>query len=180
MKTMNRTRRLLAYPSVIALIIVSTAFLAGCGKQDKNDFQTGLDAFKANQYEKAVKCFEKAADAGHAEAMFRLAQCYGKGNGVEKDEEKAFNFLKRSADAGNAKAKFMTVSKDADENVISRDEALKRLNELDADLLKLSNADDAEAQILYAMLCLMQGKRDEAKNWAEKAKANGGEEMFGI
>lgn len=185
MKTipLEKAPRLLVRAAVVALLAVSAAFLAGCGGKSgkgENDFRAGMEAYGADRYEEAVRCFEKAAAAGHAEAMFKLALCYGKGNGVEKDEEKAFRYLDRSAEAGNAKAKFLTVTKDADDNLISRDEALKRFNELDAGLLKLAEADDPEAQTLYALLCLLQGKSDEARDWAKKAEANGGKDLFGF
>ena len=50
---------------------------------------------------------QKAADAGDSGAQYRLAFCYLKGDGVEKDVEKAVYWCQKAADAGNSGAEYM-------------------------------------------------------------------------
>lgn len=162
-----------AHPLPIVCVIIAMVFLSACDDKEQS-YQKGLYAYRTGNYESAVAEFQDAADKGHPEAMFKLALCYNDGNGVGKDKDKALDYLRKSADAGNVKARFMVISKDADDNKISREDVLKQFREMDAEMLKLAEANDPDAQNIYAMLCLLQGKRAEAKSWKEKSEANGG------
>ena len=54
---------------------------------------------------KAFKIYKKAADAGSAEAMYKLTRYYNLGRGgVKKDKDKARELLRKSAEAGYAEA----------------------------------------------------------------------------
>jgi len=46
------------------------------------------------------------AEAGDAKAQIGLAQCYGSGAGVAKDEKEAVKWYTKSAEQGNANAQF--------------------------------------------------------------------------
>ena len=55
----------------------------------------------------AVRCYRRAAEAGHAQAMLNLSMSYRSGEGVEApDIEAAFEWLERSAAAGDERAAF--------------------------------------------------------------------------
>jgi TPR repeat protein len=54
----------------------------------------------------AFQWFEKAADAGHLEAMAELGLCYELGCGVEQNDEKALDWYTKAANEGHATAKF--------------------------------------------------------------------------
>ncbi|KAL1530577.1 hypothetical protein AB1Y20_001477 [Prymnesium parvum] len=56
--------------------------------------------------EAAYRCYLRAADGGHAEAMMNLSFCYRHGEGVAQDVRAAFGWLERSAAAGSARALF--------------------------------------------------------------------------
>lgn len=56
-------------------------------------------------YDKAVYCYQKAAEAGNATAIFNLALCYLKGHGVEKNINKGKSLLQQSAQKGNGRAR---------------------------------------------------------------------------
>lgn len=52
------------------------------------------------KYAEAVELYQKAADDGDAYAMWRLANAYRSGRGVEFNQEKALELLTKAADAG--------------------------------------------------------------------------------
>ena len=52
----------------------------------------------------AVRCLQKAADAGFTQAQVSLADCYQKGEGVPMDHAKAVQFLQSAAKTGNRDA----------------------------------------------------------------------------
>ena len=54
--------------------------------------------------QKAVKWYIKAAEAGHSSSMRKLAECYHKGVGTEKNPELALYWYKKSAVTGNPTA----------------------------------------------------------------------------
>lgn len=54
----------------------------------------------------AAEWFERAAEAGHVEAMSELGLCYELGIGVEQDDEKALDWYTRAANLGHVTAKF--------------------------------------------------------------------------
>ena len=54
----------------------------------------------------AVFHFEEAAKRGHADALYRLAEAYLTGNGVEKDPEKAFELFRRAAEKDLPRAQY--------------------------------------------------------------------------
>jgi TPR repeat protein len=54
----------------------------------------------------AARYFEKAATAGHIEAMAELALCYELGCGVEASDEQALDWYMKAAEAGHVTAKY--------------------------------------------------------------------------
>jgi len=58
------------------------------------------------KYTEAVKWFRKAAEQGFVDAQMNLGVCYGKGEGVEKDEAEAVKWWRKAAEQGNAHAQF--------------------------------------------------------------------------
>ena len=51
-------------------------------------------------YERAAEWFEKAAEQGHARAMYNLACLYREGKGVPQSYERAFELYRKSAAQG--------------------------------------------------------------------------------
>jgi hypothetical protein len=51
-------------------------------------------------YLKALEWYQKAADRGSPEALFKLGQMYYEGTGVAKDLKKALDFTQKAADQG--------------------------------------------------------------------------------
>jgi len=65
----------------------------------------------AQDYDKARELFQKAADAGDADAMNNLGALYGKGLGVAQDYGKAREWYQKGADAGNTDSMFNWVGR---------------------------------------------------------------------
>lgn len=55
-------------------------------------------------YTEAARLYAMAADKGDDDGMWRLALCYQKGKGVEKNLEKSFELFKKSAEKDNPEA----------------------------------------------------------------------------
>ena len=55
-------------------------------------------------YKEAARLYAMAADKGDDNGMWRLALCYQKGKGVEKNLERSFELFKKSADKDNPQA----------------------------------------------------------------------------
>ena len=64
----------------------------------------GEKLYSDKKYEQAIYWWQKAADAGDSTAQYRLAFCYLKGEGIEKDVEKAVYWWQKAADAGDSDA----------------------------------------------------------------------------
>lgn len=58
----------------------------------------------AQDYEEAVKCYQKAADLGHAEAQYNLGVCFSFGRGVVQNDVEAVKWYQRAAKQGMAAA----------------------------------------------------------------------------
>ena len=68
-------------------------------------FRLGKFHLKKEKPEEAVECFRKAAEAGHAQAQYKLGDCYWHGIGVEENEEEAVKWYLMAANQGNDFAK---------------------------------------------------------------------------
>ena len=66
-------------------------------------YTTGQGA--AQDYGEARERFQKAADAGNADAMASMGSLYENGYGVAQDYGKAREWYQKAADAGNKYAK---------------------------------------------------------------------------
>lgn len=66
-------------------------------------YSTGRDGI-VKDYEKAYFWYMKAAESGHAIAMYYLAWMYKRGDGIKEDPEKAFYWFEKAAEKGNVYA----------------------------------------------------------------------------
>ena len=81
--------------AVCFLVVVAT-FLSSCTNYCKKADQLRMEY----KYDEAVKLYQKAADGGDAYAMWRLAEAYRFGQGVEFNQEKALELLNKSSEKG--------------------------------------------------------------------------------
>jgi TPR repeat protein len=65
-----------------------------------------VDSADAREMDAVLRLFQKAADQGHAEALFILGQIYHFGQGVAQDASMAVTWYEKAANQGNLKACF--------------------------------------------------------------------------
>ncbi len=65
----------------------------------------GTSGFQAQDYDKAVEYWAKAAELGDAEAHFKLGLLYTGGEGDEKDDDKGVYHLEKAAIGGHPQAR---------------------------------------------------------------------------
>ena len=64
----------------------------------------GQQHFRNQQREQAFKSFLRAAELGHAGAMWAVGVCYADGSGVERNVTEAAKWYRKAAEKGDAKA----------------------------------------------------------------------------
>lgn len=67
-------------------------------------FERGNVAYSAGRYPEAVEEFQRAAEAGHAQAMYNLARLYENGHGIERNPTVALAWYRKAAGAGLSSA----------------------------------------------------------------------------
>lgn len=128
---------------------------------------------KAQDYEEAVNWYNKAAELGHAEALYSLGYCYEKGEGVDFDEGEAFEWYLKAAELGHLRSQtevgrlfYMT---DQYEEAVPW-------------LLKAGERDDVDAQRLlgycYEVGLGVDKDKNEAIKWYKRAAAQGDEQAI--
>ncbi len=70
------------------------------------DGKIGKYDLRKKDYKEAVHWFNLSANQGNADAIFRLAECYELGNGVEKNVEKAIALYQKVANQGRVDAMY--------------------------------------------------------------------------
>lgn len=95
----NRSRQLMGCLFASALLLSGGELLA-------NDLNAAHKAVRLQQYKEAVSLFREAAQAGHPEAQYQLANLYLQGRGTAKDAAKARQWFERAAEQGHAGAQF--------------------------------------------------------------------------
>ena len=86
-------------------------------------YEDGDAAFRKKNYEAALRHWQPAASAGHAEAQFGVATLYYGGLGTVVDYAEAFEWCAKAADQGLARAQYMLASMYRDGKGVERDHA---------------------------------------------------------
>jgi hypothetical protein len=85
---------------IVFAVLMLTAGLASAG--DRGDAEKAL---RAKEYDKALPIYTRLANAGDAEAQFRLGEMYWYGDGTAVDMAKSHAWLQKAAAAGHGGAK---------------------------------------------------------------------------
>lgn len=72
--------------------------------QEDVNFSSGMAAFAAKQFSRAMQFLSPLADKGNLEAQHRLAIMYQNGLGVVRNEQLAFEWMLKAAQQGHALA----------------------------------------------------------------------------
>jgi TPR repeat protein len=59
---------------------------------------------RSGQFEQAAAVLRRAAEAGNADAQYKLASLYKLGRGVPQDDEQSFRWMKAAAEKGHQRA----------------------------------------------------------------------------
>lgn len=131
-------------------------------------------------YQEAVKWFQKAAEKEYPMGQFHLAICYENGHGVEKDLKEAANWFRKAAEQDNEYAQYRLASCYEEGNGVEEDfvEAMKWYR-------KVAERDSSEPIVVQAQYVLGVGYYEgigvmedevEAKKWLEKAAKGGNQD----
>jgi len=88
--------------SRLMLAVVFFMICAGC----TNHVQEGIDAYKAKNFDAALKVLQPFADKGNAEAQLFVGVMYDNGEGVPVDYRQAVLWYGKAAEQGNANAQY--------------------------------------------------------------------------
>lgn len=66
--------------------------------------RAGLELFRAGEYQRALREFDRAAKAGNVEAMNNLGMAYLQGRGAPRNAELAMGYFRQAAERGHATA----------------------------------------------------------------------------
>ena len=138
-------------------------------------YQRGVDYLYGNDvqkdYEKALKCFIKALDFGHAGAMEQIGFMYELGWGFEPDKSEALKWYRRAAEIGdiNLENHFAYCLLDGDGIEQNIDEAIN--------WFRKSAALGNKAAMRELAFILFMHKGDEAESFKWLMKYNDGNEL---
>ena len=80
---------------VLLVVLFSIVF-------SKDLIESGNEAYKKGDYQKATQLFQKACDSGNAGGCFGLGLLYQSGQGVNQDYQKAAQLYQKACDSGEA------------------------------------------------------------------------------
>lgn len=86
-------------------LVLALTMLAAAGLASADDLGDAEKALRAKEYDKAFPIFTKLANAGNAEAQFRLGEMYWRGDGTAADVAKSQLWLQKAATVGHGGAK---------------------------------------------------------------------------
>ena len=101
-------RALIATLIALMLFAATPAAAGDCdpGARCFSDFEKGLAAYYAGDYQKAVRLLKPLAEQGDFWAQFKLGEMYRKGEGTPQDDVKAVHWYSRSGAQGWMLAQF--------------------------------------------------------------------------
>jgi TPR repeat protein len=85
---------------LVALFIAVTLFAGSANAS----IVGGIEAYKAEDFTKALRKFKPLAERDDAEAQYYLGEMYYTGNGVVQNSQEACMWYKKAADQDNADA----------------------------------------------------------------------------
>ena len=84
------------------ILIIFSLMLGGASVGMAQDFEKGSEAYKAGDFETALREFRLLAEQGNARAQFRLGSMYDEGDGVPEDNAEAVKWYRLAAEQGDA------------------------------------------------------------------------------
>ena len=134
----------------------------------EREFVLGCNRESEGNLEKAFAHYECAADQGHPEAMFRLAECMQQGKGTGKNENEAYVWYQRAGEHGVTEAMLQQAK------LFELTNGTQKGRDKAALLLSIAaRLNNTEAMYTLGMLYLQNGQteeqRDEGVAWLQAA-----------
>ncbi len=85
--------------------------------------EDGIDAYRQQDYEKALELWKPLAEQGNAAAQFQMGTLYAEGKGVEENDTTAAMWFARAANQGNATAQYNLAASYAEGLGVPKDDA---------------------------------------------------------
>ena len=82
------------------------ALMVAAGSLLANDYEAGLDAFRAGAFQEALQEWQPLAEAGHPNAQHALGKMYEYGQGFERDDAQAASWYEKAAAQNIADAQY--------------------------------------------------------------------------
>ena len=92
--------------STMKKITLATLLILSCSTAWAADFDKGLAAYNAGDFDAALAELKPLAEQGDASAQFNLGVIYDLGKGVTEDDEEAAKWYLKSANQGQAEAQY--------------------------------------------------------------------------
>lgn len=96
----------LARAGVLALLMLTSTFAAAQTPSASADYDAGMALGRGGNFVAAFPLLERAADAGHKDAMFVLGTMYSQGQGVTQSRSTARTWFEKAAVLGHAQAAY--------------------------------------------------------------------------
>jgi hypothetical protein len=87
----------MACRTVLMVLVLGFILIPASTLEVHADYQDGVDAYKAGDYEKAYQELILEAEEGDTDAQYYIGLMYWNGYGVEQDKNKAMEWFKRSS-----------------------------------------------------------------------------------
>jgi uncharacterized protein len=84
-------------------------------------YEDGKEAFRNQDYDRAIALWRPLADAGDAHAQARLAELYLGGLGVRQDYDRAYAYASKAADRGVARGEYILATMYRDGKGVEKD-----------------------------------------------------------
>ena len=89
-----------------SLVLAITLCIVSVSVATAQDFDKGLKAAQAGDFQTALQEWRPLAEQGYASAQYNLGQMYRNGQGVPQDDAEAVKWYRLAAEQGNAYALF--------------------------------------------------------------------------
>ena len=87
-----------------SLVLAITLYIVSVSVATAQDFDKGLDAYSAGDYQTALREWRPLADRGESDVQFNMGVMYYSGRGVPQDYAEAEKWWRLAAEQGNADA----------------------------------------------------------------------------
>ena len=89
-----------------SLVLAITLYIVSVSVATAQDFDKGLDAYSAGDYQTALREWRPLADRGESDVQFNMGVMYYSGRGVPQDYAEAEKWWRLAAEQGDAPAQY--------------------------------------------------------------------------